>query len=151
MRKLLIANRGEIARRVARTAHRMGITVVAVYSDADADAPFVKEADERVRIGPPPPKESYLNVDAILDAVTKTGADAVHPGYGFLSENERFVEACLARGVKFVGPPVAAMKAMGSKIESKLQMAKAGVPVVPGPIEALETEDAAVQAAAAVG
>src|SRR4051812_34893420 len=151
IKKLLIANRGEIARRIGRTAKKMGIGVVAVYSDADADAPFVKEADERVRIGPPPPKESYLNVDAIVAAVKSTGADAVHPGYGFLSENEKFVAAVEAAGARFVGPPVSAMKAMGSKIESKLAMAAAGVPVVPGPIEALETEDAAVTAADAVG
>ncbi len=151
MKKLLIANRGEIARRVARTAHRLGLSVVAVYSDADADAPHVREADERVRIGPPPPKESYLNIDAILAAARQTGADAVHPGYGFLSENERFVEACHAAGLVFVGPPVSAMRAMASKIEAKRTMAGAGVPVVPGPIEALETEDAAVAAASAVG
>jgi acetyl-CoA carboxylase biotin carboxylase subunit len=151
IRKLLIANRGEIARRIARTAHKMGIAVVAVHSDADADAPFVKEADERVRIGPPPPKESYLNVDAIVGALRSTGADAVHPGYGFLSENERFVAAVEAAGAVFVGPPVSAMKAMGDKIESKLAMSRAGVPVVPGPIEPLETEDAAVKAAEAVG
>jgi acetyl-CoA carboxylase biotin carboxylase subunit len=151
LKKLLIANRGEIARRIARTAKKMGLAVVAVCSDADVDAPFAREADERVRIGPPPPKESYLDVDAIIAAVKSTGADCVHPGYGFLSENERFVAAVEAAGAKFVGPPVSAMKAMGSKIESKLQMAAAGVPVVPGPIEALETEDAAVKAAEACG
>src|SRR5205085_11949270 len=116
LQTLLVANRGEIARRIGRTAHKMGLKVVAVFSDADADAPFVREADERVRIGPPPPKESYLNVDAILEAVRSTGADAVHPGYGFLSENERFVDAVERAGAKFVGPPVSAMKAMGSKI-----------------------------------
>ncbi|HEY4222429.1 MAG TPA: biotin carboxylase N-terminal domain-containing protein [Myxococcota bacterium] len=151
LKKLLIANRGEIARRIGRTAHKMGMQVVAVHSDADVDAPFVTEADERVRIGPPPPKDSYNNVDAIVAAVKSTGADCVHPGYGFLSENERFVAAVEAAGARFVGPPVAAMKAMGSKIESKLAMAAAGVPVVPGPIEALETEDAAVTAADACG
>ena len=149
--KLLIANRGEIARRIARTARRLGIAVVAVHSDADADAPFVKEADERVRIGPPPPKDSYGNVDAILAAVRQTGADALHPGYGFLSENERLVQACASAGIAFVGPPLSAMKAMASKIESKLTMAAAGVPVVPGPIEALDSEDAAVGAAALIG
>jgi acetyl-CoA carboxylase, biotin carboxylase subunit len=151
MKKLLIANRGEIARRIGRTAKRMGIQVVAVYSDADADAPFVKEADERVRIGPPPPKESYANVDAIVAALKSSGADALHPGYGFLSENEALVAACDALGVTFVGPPVSAIKAMGHKIESKLAMVKAGVPVVPGPNEPLESEDAAVKAAESVG
>lgn len=151
MKKLLIANRGEIARRIGRTARRMGVQVVAVYSDADADAPFVKEADERVRIGPPPPKESYGNVEAITAALRATGADALHPGYGFLSENEALVAACDALGVAFVGPPVSAMRAMGHKIESKLAMVKAGVPVVPGPIEPLESEDAAVHAAESVG
>jgi acetyl-CoA carboxylase biotin carboxylase subunit len=150
-RKLLIANRGEIARRIGRTARRMGIGVVAVHSDADVDAPFAREADEKVRLGPPPPKESYLNIEAILAAAKQTGADAIHPGYGFLSENERLVAACQEAGIAFVGPPVSAMKAMGSKIESKITMKEAGVPVVPGPIEALETEDAAVAAANSVG
>jgi acetyl-CoA carboxylase, biotin carboxylase subunit len=149
--KLLIANRGEIARRIGRTARRLGIGVVAVHSDADAEAPFAREADERVRIGPPPPRESYLNIEAILAAARETGAEAIHPGYGFLSENERFVEACHEAGIAFVGPPVAAMRAMGSKIESKIAMRDAGVPVVPGPLEALETEDDAVRAADSVG
>ena len=151
IQKLLIANRGEIARRIARTARRLGIVVVAVHSDADAEAPFVKEADERVRIGPSPPKESYLNAAAILAAAQQTGANAIHPGYGFLSEDARFVQACTAAGIVFVGPPVSAMQAMASKIESKLTMAAAGVPVVPGPIEALDTEEAAVSAASALG
>jgi acetyl-CoA carboxylase biotin carboxylase subunit len=150
-KKLLIANRGEIARRIQRTAHRLGIQTVAVYSDADAEAPFVKEATERVRIGPPPPKESYASVDAIVAALKSTGADAVHPGYGFLSENENLVAACRDLGVAFVGPSVHAMRAMGSKIESKITMVEAGVPVVPGPIHALEHEDDAVKAAEAVG
>jgi acetyl-CoA carboxylase biotin carboxylase subunit len=149
--KLLIANRSEIARRIGRTAKKMGLAVVAVHSDADEGAPFVREADERVRIGPAPPKESYLNVEAILAAANKTGADAIHPGYGFLSENEGFVHACQSAGIAFIGPPVSAMKAMSSKIESKLTMAKAGVPVVPGPIAALESEQDAVHAADAVG
>jgi acetyl-CoA carboxylase biotin carboxylase subunit len=122
-----------------------------VHSDADVDAPFVKEADEAVLIGPPPPRESYGNVDAIVAAVQQTGADALHPGYGFLSENEAFVAACERLGVTFVGPNVAAIRAMGSKIESKLAMIAAGVPVVPGPVEALESEDAAVAVADAVG
>jgi acetyl-CoA carboxylase biotin carboxylase subunit len=151
LKKLLIANRGEIARRIGRTARRLGMKTVAVCSDADADAPFVREADERVRIGPPPPKESYANVAAIAAALKSTGADCLHPGYGFLSENEGLVAACDELGVKFVGPPVSAMKAMGHKIESKLAMVAAGVPVVPGPIDALESEDAAVKAAEQCG
>jgi acetyl-CoA carboxylase biotin carboxylase subunit len=150
-KKLLVANRGEIARRIIRTAKRLGIATVAVHSDADVDAPFVREADEAVRIGPPPPKESYANVDAIVAALQQTGADALHPGYGFLSENEALVAACERLGVTFVGPNVAAIRAMGSKIESKLAMIAAGVPVVPGPVEALESEDAAVAVAEAVG
>jgi acetyl-CoA carboxylase biotin carboxylase subunit len=150
-RKLLIANRGEIARRIQRTARRLNMATVAVFSDADEQAPFVREADERVRIGPPPPRESYASVDAIVHALRATGADAVHPGYGFLSENENLVAACKDLGIVFVGPSVHAMRAMGSKIESKLTMVEAGVPVVPGPIHALEHEDDAVAAAAAVG
>jgi acetyl-CoA carboxylase biotin carboxylase subunit len=150
-KKLLIANRGEIARRIQRTARRLGITTVAVYSDADEGAPFVREADEKFRIGPPAPKESYASVDAIVGALKASGADAVHPGYGFLSENENLVAACRDLGVTFVGPSVHAMRAMGSKIESKITMVEAGVPVVPGPIHALEHEDDAVKAADAVG
>ena len=149
--KLLIANRGEIARRIQKTAKKMGIATVAVCSEADVDAPFSREADEKVVVGPPPPKESYLNVAAIVDAAKQTGAQAIHPGYGFLSENEGLVAACDAAGIAFVGPPVAAMKAMGSKIEAKAQMRAAGVPVVPGPDGALETEDAAAAAGDAVG
>jgi acetyl-CoA carboxylase, biotin carboxylase subunit len=150
-KKLLVANRGEIARRIIRTARRLGIQTVAVHSDADADAPFVKEADEAVRIGPPPPKESYGNVDAIVQALKQTGADALHPGYGFLSENENLVAACKDQGVTFVGPNLHAIRAMGSKIESKMTMVEAGVPVVPGPIHAIEHEDDAVKVAESVG
>ncbi len=150
-KKLLIANRGEIARRINRTAQRLGIATVAVYSDADQAAPFVKEASEALRIGPPPPRESYGNVDAIVAALRSSGADALHPGYGFLSENEALVRACEQSGVIFVGPPVEAMRAMGGKIESKLKMVEAGVPVVPGPIHALESEDDAVKAAEEAG
>ena len=131
-RTLLIANRGEIACRVARTARAMGLRTVAVYSDADAHGAHVVAADEGVRIGPAPARESYLNIDAILDAAKSTGADAVHPGYGFLSENAEFAEACAAAGLVFVGPPAAAMRAMGLKDRAKALMEKAGVPVVPG-------------------
>ena len=150
-KKLLVANRGEIARRVIRTARRLGIKTVAVHSDADASAPFVREADEAIRIGPPPPKESYGNVDAIVAALKQSGADALHPGYGFLSENENLVAACKDQGVTFVGPNLHAIRAMGSKIESKLTMVEAGVPVVPGPIHAIEHEDDAVKVAESVG
>ena len=104
-KKLLIANRGEISRRIGVVARGMGISTVAVYSDADADLPFVKEADESVRIGPAPAKDSYLNIPAILEAAKKTGAQAVHPGYGFVSENAEFARACTEAGITFVGPP----------------------------------------------
>src|SRR3954468_16131502 len=130
--KLLIANRGEIAVRVMRTAKRMGVSTVAVYSDADANALHAAMADEAVRIGPPPVRESYLKADAILAAAKQTGAEAIHPGYGFLSENAAFAEACAAAGIVFVGPPPSAMRAMGLKDRAKALMEKAGVPVVPG-------------------
>ncbi len=130
--KLLIANRGEIACRVMRTTRRMGIATVAIYSDADAASMHVAEADEAWRVGPPAPRASYLNVDAILDAARRSGAQAVHPGYGFLSENAAFAEACAAAGLVFVGPPASAIRAMGGKSEAKALMAKAGVPLVPG-------------------
>jgi 3-methylcrotonyl-CoA carboxylase alpha subunit len=130
--KLLIANRGEIACRVIRTARGMGIATIAVYSDADAAALHVAMADEARRIGPPPARDSYLNIAAIVEAATASGADAVHPGYGFLSENPEFAEACTAAGLVFVGPPVSAIRAMGSKAAAKALMAANGVPVVPG-------------------
>src|SRR5215217_4005122 len=130
--KILIANRGEIACRVIKTARSMGIRTVAVYSEADAGARHVRLADEAVLIGPPPARESYLRIDAILGAAKETGAQAVHPGYGFLSENEDFALACAREGVVFIGPPVEAIRAMGSKSASKQLMEKAGVPLVPG-------------------
>ncbi|MGH6870594.1 MAG: acetyl/propionyl/methylcrotonyl-CoA carboxylase subunit alpha [Rhizomicrobium sp.] len=129
---LLIANRGEIAVRVIRTARRMGLRTVAVYSDADAGAAHVAMADAAVRIGAAPARESYLRGDAILAAAKQTGAEAIHPGYGFLSENADFAEACAAAGIVFVGPPPAAIRAMGLKDRAKALMAKAGVAVVPG-------------------
>ncbi|MGA8033159.1 MAG: biotin carboxylase N-terminal domain-containing protein, partial [Casimicrobiaceae bacterium] len=130
--RILIANRGEIACRIARTARRMGVGTVAVYSDADARALHVEVCDLAWRIGPPAPRESYLDGAAIINAALATGASAIHPGYGFLSENEDFAAACLRAGLAFIGPPPAAIAAMGSKSEAKSIMARAGVPVVPG-------------------
>lgn len=149
--KILVANRSEIARRVARTARRMGIGVVAVYSEADKDAPHVREADEAVCIGPPTPKESYLNVEAIVEAAKETGAEAIHPGYGFLSESEVLAKACEDAGIVFVGPPVSAIRAMGAKIAAKKTMQAAGVPVVPWYEGSLDDEEAAVKAAEQIG
>jgi 3-methylcrotonyl-CoA carboxylase alpha subunit len=131
-RRLLIANRGEIACRIIRTARRMGLHCIAVYSDADKDAMHVSLADEAHRIGPPPAAESYLAADHILLAARQSGAEAIHPGYGFLSENAAFAEACVAAGLIFVGPSGAAIRRMGSKIESKRLAEAAGIPVVPG-------------------
>lgn len=130
--KILIANRGEIACRVIKTARRMGIRTVAVYSDADRDALFVRLADEAVHIGGAPAAESYLQAERIVEVAKRTGAQAVHPGYGFLSENEGFAEACAREGIVFIGPPVSAIAAMGSKSEAKKLMEAAGVPLVPG-------------------
>jgi 3-methylcrotonyl-CoA carboxylase alpha subunit len=132
IQKLLIANRGEIACRIVRTAYRLGIASVAVYSDADATALHVRLADEAVRLGPAPARESYLDGARVIAAALATGADAIHPGYGFLSENADFAEACIAAGLKFVGPPAAAIRAMGGKSAAKVLMEAAGVPVVPG-------------------
>lgn len=130
--KLLVANRGEIACRVMRTARQLGIKTVAVYSDADAKAQHVKQADEAVAIGSAPSKESYLQIDRVIAAAKQTGADAVHPGYGFLSENAEFAEACANHDLIFVGPPAAAINAMGSKSAAKQIMQEAGVPLLPG-------------------
>ena len=130
--KILIANRGEIACRIAATARRMGILTVAVYSDADARAPHVAACDEAVRLGPAPARESYLRAEAIVEIARRTGAQAVHPGYGFLSENEAFARAVIDAGMVFIGPPPSAIAAMGSKSAAKTLMEKAGVPLVPG-------------------
>ncbi len=131
-RTLLIANRGEIACRIARTARRMGISTVAVYSAADADALHVKTADRAILLSPAPARESYLNIPHIIDAARQANADAIHPGYGFLSENPEFAEACAAANIIFVGPPPSAMRAMGSKSAAKALMEKSGVPLLPG-------------------
>jgi geranyl-CoA carboxylase alpha subunit len=130
--KILIANRAEIACRIIRTARALGYRTVGVFSDADADAPHVCQADEAVRIGPPPAADSYLNIDAVLAAAKLSGADAVHPGYGFLSENAAFAQACLDAGLVFIGPPPAAVAVMGNKANAKALMEAAGVPCVPG-------------------
>ncbi len=131
-KKILIANRGEIACRVAQTARRLAVQTVAVYSDADANAKHVAACDESVHIGGSAPRDSYLRWEAIIEAALATGAQAIHPGYGFLSENEEFAKACAAAGLVFIGPPASAIKAMGLKAESKQLMEKAGVPLVPG-------------------
>src|SRR5690242_15945198 len=129
---VLIANRGEIAVRIARTARAMGLRTIAVYSDADAQALHVRVCDESLPIGPAPASESYLAVDRLIAAAKRAGADCIHPGYGFLSENADFAEACAQAGIVFVGPPPEAIRAMGLKNRAKVLMAKAGVPVVPG-------------------
>jgi geranyl-CoA carboxylase alpha subunit len=143
--KILIANRGEIACRIVRTAKALGYRTVAVFSDADAGALHVRQADEAVRVGAPPPRDSYLNIAALLAAAKLAGADAVHPGYGFLSENAALAEACAGAGLVFIGPPVAAIHAMGNKARAKKLMAAAGVPCVPG-YEGADQSDATMLA-----
>jgi len=149
--KILIANRGEIACRVIRTARRMGIKSVAVYSDADARAPHVKMADEAVRLGPPQASESYLKAELIIDACKATRAEAVHPGYGFLSERDSFAKALAKAGITFIGPPPKAIAAMGDKIESKKLARDAGVNIVPGYLDDIATTDEAVKIAKDIG
>ncbi|MEM8749902.1 MAG: acetyl/propionyl/methylcrotonyl-CoA carboxylase subunit alpha [Pseudomonadota bacterium] len=149
--KILIANRGEIACRVIKTARKMGIKTVAVYSDADRNALHVSMADEAIHIGPPPANESYIVIDKIMDAIKQSGAQAVHPGYGFLSENPKFAEALKKAKIAFVGPPVGAIEAMGDKITSKKLAQEAGVSTVPGHMGLIEDADEAVKIATEIG
>ena len=149
--KILIANRGEIACRIIRTAQRMGITTVAVYSEADANAMHVSMADEAVFLGPAPARESYLVIEKILEAAQRTDAEAVHPGYGFLSENVTFAEACASAGIIFIGPPAKAIGAMGEKAAAKALMQKAKVPVLPGYHEDNQEAEVLLRAADQIG
>src|SRR5687767_3094364 len=144
-RRILIANRGEIAVRIIRTCRELGIESVAVYSDADARALHVSLADRAVRLGPAVPAESYLSIPAILKAARETAAEAIHPGYGFLSENHLFADACAKAGVVFIGPPPDVLASMGSKVAARQIAQRAGVPVVPGETPADQT-DAAIAA-----
>ena len=150
-KKILIANRGEIAVRVIRACRELGITSVAVYSDVDRASLHVRKADEAYHIGPPAAAESYLNFTRILDVAKRSGADAIHPGYGFLSENSKFAQACVDAGVKFIGPTAASMEMMGSKTRARQEMEKAGVPFVPGTSRGLESAAQAEQVAAKIG
>jgi len=151
LQSVLVANRGEIARRVIRGCRALGIRSIAVYSEADAGWPHVTDADEAVAIGPAPARQSYLDIDRILDAARRTGAQAIHPGYGFLSENWRFAQACEAAGLIFVGPSWRVIQQMGDKIEARRLMAAAGVPVVPGSDGPVDSVDAARAIAARAG
>jgi acetyl-CoA carboxylase biotin carboxylase subunit len=149
--KILVANRGEIAVRVIRACHELGIAAVAVFSEVDRAALHVQRADEAYPIGPAPAAESYLNIERILDAAKKSGAEAIHPGYGFLSENPNFARACAKAGFKFIGPPPSAMEAMGSKTRARQNMEEAGVPFVPGTAKGLRSAEEAEQVATKLG
>src|ERR1700726_24290 len=150
-RKILIANRGEIAVRILRACQEMGIAAVVVYSDVDRAALHVRKADEAYPIGAAAAAESYLNIRKILDVAERSGADAIHPGYGFLSENAKFAQACAEAGVKFIGPTAAAMEAMGSKTRARQAMEKAGVPFVPGTSRGVESFEEAEKVATKIG
>src|SRR5215468_12316898 len=150
IKKVLIANRGEIALRVIRACREMGLATVSVHSLADKDALHVKFADESVCIGPAPAKQSYLNIPALISAAEITGADAVHPGYGFLAENAEFAEVCERCKIKFIGPPSALMRLMGDKVRARKAMSQAGVPILPG-TDVIETEEQALEATRRIG
>src|SRR5688500_2386699 len=149
-KNILIANRGEIAIRIMRACKELGIQTVAVYSDADKNALHVQQADEAIHIGPAAAKESYLNVEKIIDVAKAANADAIHPGYGFLSENASFAAAVASAGLTFIGPSANSIRLMGDKAESKIRMKEAGVPTVPG-MEGLESEGDFVEAARKIG
>ncbi len=150
-KKILVANRGEIAVRVIHACRELGITSVAVYSDVDRAALHVRKADEAYHIGPAPAAESYLNFEKILEVGKRCGADAIHPGYGFLSENSQFAQACADAGVKFIGPTAASMEMMGSKTRARQEMEKAGLPFVPGTSRGLESPEQAEAVAGKIG
>ncbi len=149
--KILIANRGEIALRIIRACRELGIQTVAVYSEADANAPYIKQADEAVCIGPPPPAQSYLNISRIISAAEVTDADAIHPGYGFLAENIEFAKICGECGIKFIGPPVEAMRQLGDKVEARKLAIAADVPVSPGSEGEITDEAEALKLASKIG
>src|SRR5215467_6559542 len=151
IRKILVANRGEIAVRVMRTCRELGISTVAIFSEADRDGLHVRTADQAYCVGPPASRESYLAEDRIIDAAKRSKADAIHPGYGFLSENPSFVRTCEKAGLVFIGPPASAMTAMGEKTRARTQMSQAGVPIVPGTTEPLRTFEAAKASADKIG
>jgi len=148
---VLVANRGEIALRIIRACRKLGIRSVAVYSDADAGALHVRAADQAVPIGPAPARESYLSIERVVGAAREAGADAVHPGYGFLSENWRFAEACRKAGLTFVGPPPEVLRTMGQKTEARRMVARVGVPVLPGSDGPVASAAAAREVADAIG
>src|SRR6204780_3313884 len=150
-RKVLVANRGEIALRVLSACKELGIRTVAVYSEADRNSLHVRFADEAICIGPPPSKDSYLNVPAVISAAEIAGADAIHPGYGMLSENANFAEVCRASNIKFIGPPPEVTRLMGEKEKARQTMKKAKVPILPGSDGVIESEGAALDWAKSVG